>query len=137
VRNGCVDYRNRYGNYSTLSAWLLQFSMFWQQGKTTRRIVTTQETRPTLKNWYNLPIQQEHTFPQEVSLVYVGMKRQVNYASSTCKSPSSPSPGWSDVQRVKLSLSNCIISVLSLYDSSDRVSNSAMASSKAYIIHDV
>ena len=33
---------------------------------------------------------------------------------------------------VKLSLSNCIISVLSLYDSSLNVSSSAMASSNAY-----
>lgn len=35
------------------------------------------------------------------------------------------------VLTVKLSLSNCIISVLSLYDSSLNVSSSAMASSKA------
>lgn len=37
----------------------------------------------------------------------------------------------SEVHKVKLSLSSCMISVLSLYDSSDRVSNSAIASSKA------
>ena len=41
------------------------------------------------------------------------------------------SSGRSEVQRVKLSLSNCMIKVLSLYDSSFKVSNSAMASSKA------
>ena len=37
----------------------------------------------------------------------------------------------SEVQRVKLSRSNCMMSVESLYDSSDKVSNSAIASSKA------
>lgn len=38
----------------------------------------------------------------------------------------------SEVQRVRLSLSNCMMRVLSLYDSSPNVSSSAMASSKAY-----
>lgn len=39
----------------------------------------------------------------------------------------------SEVQRVRLSLRSCIIRVLSLYDSSPKVSNSAIASSKACI----
>jgi hypothetical protein len=39
----------------------------------------------------------------------------------------------SEVQRVKLSLNSCMIRVLSLYDSSPRVSSSAIASSKAYM----
>lgn len=42
-----------------------------------------------------------------------------------------PSSGKSEVQRVRLSLNSCIIRVLSLYDSSLRVSSSAIASSKA------
>ena len=42
-----------------------------------------------------------------------------------------PSSGRSEVQRVRLSLRSCMIKVLSLYDSSLRVSNSAIASSKA------
>ena len=37
----------------------------------------------------------------------------------------------SEVQRVRLSRSSCMMSVLSLYDSSPSVSSSAMASSKA------
>lgn len=37
----------------------------------------------------------------------------------------------SDVHNVKLSLNNCMIRVLSLYDSSPRVSSSAIASSNA------
>lgn len=37
----------------------------------------------------------------------------------------------SEVQRVRLSRKSCIMSVLSLYDSSPRVSSSAIASSKA------
>lgn len=45
---------------------------------------------------------------------------------------SSPSPWVSDVHRVRLSLNNCMISVESLYESSLRVSSSAIASSKAY-----
>jgi hypothetical protein len=53
------------------------------------------------------------------------------YRSSTCTSPSSPCSGWSDVHNVKLSRSNCMINVESLYDSSLSVSNSAMASSNA------
>jgi hypothetical protein len=38
----------------------------------------------------------------------------------------------SEVQRVRLSRKSCMMSVLSLYDSSPRVSSSAMASSKAF-----
>lgn len=38
----------------------------------------------------------------------------------------------SEVHRVRLSRRSCIIKVLSLYDSSPKVSNSAMASSKAW-----
>lgn len=38
----------------------------------------------------------------------------------------------SEVQRVRLSRRSCMIKVLSLYDSSPRVSNSAIASSNAY-----
>jgi hypothetical protein len=38
----------------------------------------------------------------------------------------------SEVQSVRLSRSSCMIRVLSLYDSSPRVSSSAMASSKAF-----
>lgn len=38
----------------------------------------------------------------------------------------------SEVHNVRLSLRSCMIKVLSLYDSSPRVSNSAMASSKAW-----
>nr|GMC48269.1 Protein kinase, ATP binding site-containing protein [Ipomoea batatas]GME01014.1 Protein kinase, ATP binding site-containing protein [Ipomoea batatas] len=44
---------------------------------------------------------------------------------------SAPSSCTSDVQRVRLSRRSCMIKVLSLYDSSPRVSNSAIASSKA------
>lgn len=40
-------------------------------------------------------------------------------------------PCISDVHNVRLSRNNCIISVESLYESSLKVSNSAMASSKA------
>ena len=47
-------------------------------------------------------------------------------------SPASPSAPWfSDDHRVRLSLSNCMISVLSLYNSSFSVSSSAIASSDA------
>lgn len=49
-------------------------------------------------------------------------------ASAACGSPSPPSD---EVHRVKLSRSNCMISVLSLYDSSESESSSAIASSKA------
>lgn len=42
-----------------------------------------------------------------------------------------PSSGMSEVHRVRLSLRSCIINVLSLYDSSFKVSNSDIASSKA------
>merc|ERR1712071_560347 len=45
--------------------------------------------------------------------------------------PASPSPCMSEVHNVRLSLSSCMMSVESLYDSSERVSNSAMAPSKA------
>jgi len=45
--------------------------------------------------------------------------------------PSPSSPAVSDVQSVRLSLSSCIIKVLSLYESSFSVSSSAIASSKA------
>ena len=42
-----------------------------------------------------------------------------------------PSSGISDAHNVRLSLSSCMIRVLSLYDSSLKVSSSEMASSKA------
>lgn len=47
---------------------------------------------------------------------------------------SSPSPWVSEVQRVRLSLNNCMMSVESLYESSLSVSSSAIASSNAYIV---
>merc|ERR1739848_836604 len=57
---------------------------------------------------------------------------------NTCVYSPSPSPfsapsasAWSLVHRVKLSRSSCMIRVESLYDSSLRVSSSAIASSKA------
>merc|ERR1711924_119428 len=40
-------------------------------------------------------------------------------------------PSWSEVHKVKLSRSNCMMSVESLYESSETLSSSAMASSKA------
>jgi len=49
----------------------------------------------------------------------------------SCSAPLSSSPAASDVHSVKLSLNNCIMRVLSLYDSSFKVSNSAIASSNA------
>merc|ERR1719433_406815 len=44
---------------------------------------------------------------------------------------SCPPPSWSDVQSVRLSRNNCMMSVESLYESSDTLSSSAIASSKA------
>lgn len=54
-----------------------------------------------------------------------------NHHFSFFSSGSSSSPCVSEVHSVRLSLSNCIISVLSLYESSLRVSSSAIASSNA------
>merc|ERR1711972_818716 len=44
---------------------------------------------------------------------------------------SCPPPSWSDVQSVRLSRNSCIMSVESLYESSETLSSSAIASSKA------
>lgn len=49
-------------------------------------------------------------------------------ASAGCGSPSPPSD---EVQSVRLSRSSCMINVLSRYDSSERESSSAIASSNA------
>lgn len=51
------------------------------------------------------------------------------YISKAIKLPASS--GMSDVHSVRLSLSSCMIKVLSLYDSSFKVSSSEIASSKA------
>ena len=54
-----------------------------------------------------------------------------SFTPSSAASRALTSSCMSEVQSVRLSRSSCMISVLSLYDSSPKVSSSAMASSNA------
>ena len=79
--------------------------------------------------FYTVIFSKSQNCPQDDDVCLSMRERQCTNDNYSC-SPAS-SPGWSEVQRVRLSRSNCMMRVLSLYESSGSESSWAIASSNA------
>lgn len=108
--------------------------------RTRIEFVSLSVTSKPSKNFSHLPPRRNSDTLINIHELTKPVLKEKNYAFSPAaassegltSAPSSPSTGASsDVQRVRLSRSSCMMRVESLYDSSERVSSSAIASSNA------